>query len=222
MKRTALAIALILALSVSLMVGVQFVKVVEADPFFMFKNIDLIPGTIPPTITMFSPLNNTEYSSDKITVSFNVIKPQLAMSWTSIMGIHYRLDNNEEVNVNSFKYDEKALGAPEFKATFTLPSLPAGNHSLTVRAHGLVTPGIQYDGYNGQYKWSSSGEALEMFHLNGTLAMFYIDSTSTTFFTIAEETEPEPSPTTLVATVIGASLAVIGIGLLVYFKKRKH
>jgi LPXTG-motif cell wall-anchored protein len=31
-----------------------------------------------------------------------------------------------------------------------------------------------------------------------------------------------PFPTTLVITASGASLAVIGIGLLVYFKKRKH
>jgi hypothetical protein len=35
-------------------------------------------------------------------------------------------------------------------------------------------------------------------------------------------TEPEPFPTLLVATASGASAAIIGIGLLVYFKKRKH
>ena len=32
----------------------------------------------------------------------------------------------------------------------------------------------------------------------------------------------QPFPTTLVATVIGASVAIIGVGLLVYFKKRKR
>jgi hypothetical protein len=32
----------------------------------------------------------------------------------------------------------------------------------------------------------------------------------------------QPFPTTLVATVSAASVAVIGVGLLVYFKKRKH
>jgi hypothetical protein len=35
-------------------------------------------------------------------------------------------------------------------------------------------------------------------------------------------TQPEPFPTTLVITASGASLAIIGVGLLVYFKKRKH
>ena len=39
------------------------------------------------------------------------------------------------------------------------------------------------------------------------------------FFTIAE---PEPFPTTLVAAVSGTSVALIGVALLVYFKKRKR
>jgi nitrous oxidase accessory protein len=34
--------------------------------------------------------------------------------------------------------------------------------------------------------------------------------------------EPEPFPTTLVVAASGASVAVIGIGLLIYFKKRKR
>jgi hypothetical protein len=38
-------------------------------------------------------------------------------------------------------------------------------------------------------------------------------------FTVAK---PEPFPTALVATASGLSVAVIGLGLLVYFKKRKH
>jgi hypothetical protein len=41
-------------------------------------------------------------------------------------------------------------------------------------------------------------------------------------FTIAKEPETEPFPTTLVATAAGVSAAIIGIGLLFYFKKRRH
>jgi parallel beta-helix repeat protein len=41
----------------------------------------------------------------------------------------------------------------------------------------------------------------------------------TVTFTVAK---PEPFPTALVATASGLSVAVIGLGLLVYFKKRKH
>jgi len=33
---------------------------------------------------------------------------------------------------------------------------------------------------------------------------------------------PEPFPITLVVAAFGVSVAVIGVGLLVYFKRRKH
>jgi hypothetical protein len=42
----------------------------------------------------------------------------------------------------------------------------------------------------------------------------------TLFFTVEEP--PEPFPTALVATASGVSMAVAGVSLLVYFKKRKH
>jgi hypothetical protein len=47
-----------------------------------------------------------------------------------------------------------------------------------------------------------------------------ISVSQTVSFTIAKE--PEPFPTTLVATASGASAMVIGVGLLVYLKKRKR
>jgi hypothetical protein len=47
----------------------------------------------------------------------------------------------------------------------------------------------------------------------------YVGVSETIFFTIVE---PEPFPTALVATASATSAAVIGAGLLVYFKKRKH
>jgi LPXTG-motif cell wall-anchored protein len=42
-------------------------------------------------------------------------------------------------------------------------------------------------------------------------------ASETIWFSVAD-----PFPTTLVAVVSGASVAIIGIGLLVYFKKRNH
>jgi hypothetical protein len=44
-------------------------------------------------------------------------------------------------------------------------------------------------------------------------------ASETIIFTVAE---PEPFPTTVAATAAGASIAIIGIGLLVYFRKRKR
>jgi N-acetylneuraminic acid mutarotase len=40
--------------------------------------------------------------------------------------------------------------------------------------------------------------------------------------TIPHQQSPEPFPTVIVAAASGASVAVIGAGLLIYFKKRKH
>jgi parallel beta-helix repeat protein len=39
---------------------------------------------------------------------------------------------------------------------------------------------------------------------------------------LPEPTQPEPFPTALAVGASGASIAIIGVGLLVYFKKRKH
>ena len=47
-----------------------------------------------------------------------------------------------------------------------------------------------------------------------------IGASETINFTVAKETEP--FPTALVATASAASAAVVGVGLLVYFKKRNH
>jgi hypothetical protein len=44
-------------------------------------------------------------------------------------------------------------------------------------------------------------------------------ASETVTFTIAK---PEPFPTTLVATASGASIAIISVGLLVYFRKRNY
>jgi multisubunit Na+/H+ antiporter MnhC subunit len=46
-----------------------------------------------------------------------------------------------------------------------------------------------------------------------------IGASETIYFSVEV---PEPFPTTLVVTASVASVAVIGVGLLVYFKKRKH
>lgn len=49
-----------------------------------------------------------------------------------------------------------------------------------------------------------------------------VGTSETINFTIAKEPEAEPFQTALVATASGVSVGVIGIGLLIYFKKRKR
>jgi hypothetical protein len=83
----------------------------------------------------------------------------------------------------------------------TLTGLPNGSHNLTV------------------YAWDSAGN---------------IEASKTITFTIDKQAESENKtetltepnaktfPTTLIVVVSGASLAVVSVGLLVYFKKRKR
>jgi nitrous oxidase accessory protein NosD len=63
-------------------------------------------------------------------------------------------------------------------------------------------------------------------HGSHNLTVYATDKTGnkgaseTITFTMAEETVPEPFPTELAIAASGASVATVGVGLLVYFKKR--
>jgi hypothetical protein len=228
MKRRYAVFAVVLA--VSILIGIQAVEVVDANPFFGMKGIDPVPGTIPPTITMITPLNNTAYSSDEITISFHVTKPQLAGSWSTITYICYSLDNTEDVNdeyvkvYSNYINGEGTVGVPEFNTTFTIPSLSAGNHVLKVKVSGAVMPNTQYVG--GQ--WQSP---------NINHGIFSMNSNSTTFFTISTTPTPSLSPTptksqstasnylieqtflfTIASVIVIVAVASIS---LVYFKRRR-
>jgi hypothetical protein len=191
MKRTALALTLTLVLLMAIMFGVQFVTVVEANPFFMFDYIDPIPGAIPPTITISNPQNSTVYSSDIITVSLNISKPQQAGWISSITEVEYSLDNHAPVRIYYYWWSNEGSGTPEFNTIFSLYLLSPGQHSLTVKADAAVRT------------WT-------------TMEIFWIRGTSTTIFTAG-------APIFRVTVVIASMIfAVVGVGLFIYFKKRKY
>jgi hypothetical protein len=91
-KKSCIAIFAILLLVVSTLSAMQ-VEVVVANPFSPpgHRQIDPIPGTIPPEIKLTSPRNNTNYK-DNMTATLNVIKPQLSKWDSSITEISYKLD----------------------------------------------------------------------------------------------------------------------------------
>jgi hypothetical protein len=93
---------------------------------------------------------------------------------------------------------------PEYKTNVTMPSLPEGNHNLTVKANGLVLIG------------------------SPEMEKFYISSSSTTFFAIStQSTEQQKqtnhllNPVFLIAIVGGALIVAVTLISLVYFKKHK-
>jgi hypothetical protein len=208
MRKIRFVTVAVCAILVLIVAGMQVIELVDANPYWIYKQVNPLPDTIPPTITMFSPLNNATYSSGRITVSFNVSRPQLATSWTNIFLINYTLDNKQNIvvyseNLNVNTLDREGTQTPEFKTTFTLPILPTGNHTLTVQALGAVVP--------------------------SHLEIFYINSTSTTFFTVETRQSLQESQTNyllnqtfLTAIVSVIVIAIVALVSLVYFKKRKH
>jgi hypothetical protein len=210
-RKTALEAMLIFSI-LTLTVGMQTVTVVNADPFFIFHLIDPIPGTIPPAIRIISPLNNTAYPLGNITASFNVSRPQLGSRPTAIIEITYMLDDETVQAFSIWKGGSASSAAAiqRYNTSFIIPALPAGKHSLTVYANSVV------------YAGGESG-----------LDIFFINSTSTTYFTVAAQPSLQPSPTpnqsigsdylhnpTLLAEIVSAIVVVaVASTSLFYFKR---
>jgi hypothetical protein len=140
------------------------VEVVEANPFWIFHQIEPRPDAIPPKITIFSPQNNTTYSSEKITLSFYVDKPKLDMNGSSIdiqsssiINITYTLDDKTEQAFTIWKNGSaSSSGISNFNTSLNCPALPAGNHYLTVYAEAVVFVG-----------------GLDIFFINGSSTIFF-------------------------------------------------
>jgi hypothetical protein len=169
-----MAIAIALALTISLASRMGDVKMAKANPFFIFNQIDPDPKTIPPKITISSPQNNTSYLPDQVIVNFEVDRPQLGSCNTAIIDVKYVLDNSPSQAFSIWRGGSASNGwaVPEFNTIFTLPWVPRGNHNFTVTAEGVVYA--------------------------GGMDIFFISSASTTSFTIninlPQET-PSPTPT---------------------------
>ena len=128
-KKTLTAATAISLILVSLVAGVLVVDVAKANPYsYFYTFIDPIPGTIPPTITVFSPQNNTTCNSN-ITISFNVSTPISPTGYYDIMQITYTLDNN----ITQLSHEQFT-----FSQSFNLSE---GNHSLVVYSRAAFLPG---------------------------------------------------------------------------------
>jgi hypothetical protein len=172
----------IAAVTIALMListfGLQLVKEARADPFFIFHQVDPVPGTIPPNITISSPQNNTVYASNEVTISFDVNKPELGACQANIIDVTYILDNERTDAFSIWRGGSasNAWAVPEFNTSFVSPWLPAGTHSLTVSAQGVV--------------------------YCGGMDIFFINSSSTTLFIITstQALKSSPAPTLTVTT----------------------
>jgi hypothetical protein len=197
MKKVAFAIALALALLFSMVFGTLFFNVGNANMLFGTENGPPPADTRPPTITIQSPENRT-FGGDKVLLSFNVSITD-SKNTNYISDVYYETDWQE--NETSVYHLERMESPTDFRYTADLTGIPEGSHRITINAVA-----------QGRYEKDLK------------LVLFNITGSASVSFTTEYKPPQKVSIITpeLVATASGASLAVVSVGLLVYFKKRKH
>jgi hypothetical protein len=128
-------------------------------------------------------------------------------------------DNIQDWNYAPIYYVGPSSYGTYYKAStsdYTTVSFPLGRYPLT---------GILDSGQVDLQVMALVGNEVPTNYENGTVYGFdgvesVWSSTQTIDSTLTKE--PEPFPTALVATASGVSIAMIGVGLLVCSKKRKH
>jgi len=93
MKNTNLASALVLILLLLAGLGTQLIKTGEADPIPQNPPVNEgeVPppiGTLPPTISILTPVNDSVYASNNITLKFEIVIPQT--NATYFQGVYYK------------------------------------------------------------------------------------------------------------------------------------
>jgi hypothetical protein len=137
----------------------------------------------------------------------------------------YNFNMNSSLSVN-FTIDttppDLLLMAPESK-TYTKCDIPL---NFTVNE---AVPKITYN-LDGQENVTIAGNTTlaGLSYGEHNVTVYALDKvgnmgfSEAVYFSVEKEQEPATSPTALVATASGASIAIIGAGLMVYIKKRKR
>ncbi len=212
MKKQAFTATLLSTLLITALAGILFVNLVNANPGLWLLGFPRDPVKTPPEIIFQSPMNNQTYDPNFLWLNFTIVKPE---SWFLVANANYISPNNYiYVNITSVSYtidgitsermplhdvtDLLVEQSPSRSLDFsTNLSLPEGAHNLTVS--------IQCD----SYYWGSDNTLPSNIQINFSSEVVY--------FTIANA---EPFPATLVVASVASLVAVVSVGLLVYFKKK--
>ena len=198
MKRTALALILILGLTILVTQNCHVKVKAELTPHSTI---------VPPAVLIYSPQNNSLTSSNSISLIFNVSAPESVNATGSYLRyIYYEADWQTEEQYLYFQNltNDEHFDFMEFNTT--LSNIPKGTHTLQIVACGAVLIKEAMFGFD----YASETNASIIFTVNS------IQPPSS-----PEPQQTEPFPTTLVIATI-VLVVVIGAGLLVYFKKHRH
>ncbi len=137
-KRAFPVAALIVALSVATVLGVQFVDLTLANPVPSNLTPET-PDTSPPSIVMQSPANSTTYSVNTIAYSVIINKPS---SWFyndsvhgKVVSVSYVLDGGQRyITIADVSQNESEYQSPKsMKLEGNLTELSEGKHDLRVQ-----------------------------------------------------------------------------------------
>jgi hypothetical protein len=181
----------VLLLTFALFIEMVSVTQVRSNPSPMGKMIDPPSNAIPPIISIYIPQNNTNYSGT-VNASISIDESQYNNFVPDLVNVRYTIDNealNVPFNGKSVHLEGKHC---QYNASFALPTLLSGNHTLTVEVEGR---GYQmYQSY------------------------FLINSTSKVYFAVSDNSKGFNALSILATLII--VIIVVSISL-VYFKRRK-
>jgi hypothetical protein len=219
-KKTFLTAGFISVLFLVAIAEACFVKLAQANPAPL--PYEHMPS---PVVSVYSPEHNRIYSTTIVPLTFNVSRPSLIGDFS----IQYWLDGKPKELFTGYEGNYSVI----------MDGLSNGLHYVEVKAT-FVGEYYRKDGYiDGAPVWRIN--IAEVANSSGKIC-FTVDLTSASSTpspepirdnpahspepsqepTLLQETRySEPFPTALVATASGASVAIIGAGLLVYFKKRR-
>ncbi len=234
MKRASQALTILLALSVPMLSASLFVHVVSANPFMPSGSWSDEP--IPPSISIQSPTESLNYwNGSDVWLNFTVAEP--LTNWYSTGSISYpdyyattlgnltqvsfSIDGKQENNVSkisesplkSYKVYNPMSGLLHFSVN--LGRLPVGQHKINITADGSAYYGnLTHSAFSDSFPIDTDKSDKTKFLSSSLQRNFVIDD-------FAPITFMAPFPTASVAIVSSVGVAVVGVGLLVYFKRKR-
>ena len=229
MKRTVTGLSCIVALLLSATTGAISINLAVADPIWVL-DFPTEPILKSPTVVVHSPVQNQIYNSTNVWLNFNIVKPEswfaidvahhadhspLTETFVNISSVYFTVDGGERQNIPVKDIDSLFDTAPIFNLNFsTMLPLTAGAHTVKV--------GLEADSYyvvNYAYNFSEALSSVKLDAKSYTINLTVAGSSESDAvnFTVAGF-----FPTALIVTASLATVAVVGAGLRVYFKKRKR
>jgi len=208
MKRKALALMLVLlfsAVAFSIIgLGKANPETVDGEGWMWIKEgeVPAPKGIEHPQILVSSPINES-YASNKISLIFNASSPRKYVS----VSIDYKpswQNNYSHINTTIIDY-----------VNITLTNIPDGSNHVEVKAEWQYVYESRLD---TTQKWITHYTSYTM---NCSGAVYFNVDTHSNSSQQSTLNNPQPFPTTLIVAFI-ITVAVLGIGLIFYFKKRKH